>query len=52
MKVIIHGGFIGESLTNPETKKAKQDSLGRIVEQAYQFLETHSALETDRKSVV
>ena len=46
MKVIIHGGFIGESLTNPETKKAKQGSLGRIAQQAYQFLKTHTALET------
>ena len=46
MKVIIHGGFIGESLTNPETKKAKQDSLGRIVEKTYQFLKTHTATET------
>ncbi|MBC7614687.1 MAG: isoaspartyl peptidase/L-asparaginase [Pedobacter sp.] len=46
MKVIIHGGFIGESLTSPETKRAKQDSLGRIAEQAYQFLKTHTALET------
>ena len=46
MKVIIHGGFIGESLTNPETKKAKQDALGRIAQKAYEFLKTHTALET------
>ncbi|RYG18040.1 MAG: asparaginase [Chitinophagaceae bacterium] len=46
MKIIIHGGFIGESLTNPETKKAKQDSLGRIAEMAYEFLSTHTAAET------
>ena len=46
MKVIIHGGFIGESLTNPETKKAKQESLGRIAQKAYEFLKTHNALET------
>ncbi len=46
MKLIIHGGFIGESLTNPETKKAKQDSLGRIAEKAYEFLKTRTAVET------
>lgn len=46
MKIIIHGGFIGESLTDPETKKAKQDSLGKIVERAYEFLKTHTATET------
>ena len=46
MKVIIHGGFIGESLTNPETKKAKQDALGIIAQKAYEFLKTHTALET------
>jgi len=46
MKIIIHGGFIGESLTDPETKKAKQDSLGKIVESAYEFLKTHTATET------
>ncbi len=46
MKLIIHGGFIGESLTNPETKKAKQNSLGRIAEKAYEFLKTHTAVET------
>lgn len=46
MKLIIHGGFIGESLTDPETKKAKQNSLGRIAEKAYEFLKSHSAAET------
>ncbi len=46
MKIIIHGGFIGESLTDPQTKRAKQDSLARIVEDAYQFLKTHTAVET------
>lgn len=46
MKLIIHGGFIGESLTNAETKKAKQDALGRIAAQAFQYLKTHTASET------
>lgn len=46
MKVIIHGGFFSESATNQETKKAKQDALAHIVEKAYQYLNTHTALET------
>jgi L-asparaginase len=46
MKVIIHGGFFSESSTNQETKKAKQDALASIVEKAYQYLKTHSALQT------
>lgn len=46
MKIIIHGGFVGESLTDPETRKAKQHSLSRIVEQAYAYLKTHTAAET------
>ncbi|MFA6275496.1 MAG: isoaspartyl peptidase/L-asparaginase [Pedobacter sp.] len=46
MKVIIHGGFFSESSTNQETKRAKQDALAEIVEKAYHFLATHTALET------
>jgi L-asparaginase len=46
MKVIIHGGFFSESSTNQETKKAKQDALAEIVEKAYHFLATRTALET------
>jgi len=46
MKLIIHGGFFSESATNQETKKAKQDALAEIATKAYQFLETHNALET------
>jgi L-asparaginase len=46
MKVIIHGGFFSESSTNHETKVAKQQALLRIVKDSYQFLKTHSALET------
>jgi L-asparaginase len=46
MKVIIHGGFFSESATNQETKKAKQDALAQIVQKAYQFLKTHTALQT------
>lgn len=46
MKLIIHGGFFSESSTNHETKIAKQRSLERIVKNSYEFLKTHSALET------
>ena len=46
MKIIIHGGFFSESATNHETKVAKQQSLLRIVRISYEYLQTHSALET------
>lgn len=46
MKVLIHGGFFSESATDEGTKQRKQESLQRIVRQAYQFLQTHSAVET------
>ena len=46
MKIIIHGGFFSESSTNLETKIAKQNALLKIVKLGYDYLETHSALET------
>ena len=46
MKIIIHGGFFSESSTNHETKVAKQEALLRIAKDSYEFLKTHSALET------
>lgn len=46
MKLIIHGGFFSESATNIETKIAKQAALTQIVKDAYQYLKTHTALET------
>ena len=45
-KIIIHGGFFSESSTNQETKIAKQEALLRIVKDSYEFLKTHSAVET------
>ncbi|GGD29141.1 isoaspartyl peptidase/L-asparaginase [Flavobacterium orientale] len=45
-KIIIHGGFFSESSTNLETKIAKQKALLQIVKEAYDYLKTHSALET------
>ncbi len=46
MKLIIHGGFFSESSTNQETKKAKQDALSGIAKQAYDYLKTHTAVQT------
>src|ERR1700760_3997428 len=46
MKLIIHGGFFSESLTNQEIKKAKQDALEQIVKLGYKYLQAHSAVET------
>lgn len=46
MKLIIHGGFFSESSTDSETKKAKQDALILIAKQSYEYLKSHTALET------
>lgn len=46
MKLIIHGGFFSESATNQEMKKAKQDALAEIASVSYQYLQSHTALET------
>ncbi len=45
-KIIIHGGFFSESLTNQEIKAAKQRALAGIVTKSYEYLQTHTALET------
>jgi L-asparaginase len=46
MKLIIHGGFFSESSTNDDVKRAKQKALSNIVEKSYDFLQTHTAIET------
>ncbi len=46
MELIIHGGFISESSTAAEIKKAKQESLKNIAEKAYAYLARHTATET------
>ena len=46
MKIIIHGGFFSESSTNHETKVSKQQALLRIAKDSYDYLKTHTALET------
>lgn len=46
MKLIIHGGFFSESSTSDETKKAKQEAMTSIVLASFDYLKSHSALET------
>jgi L-asparaginase len=46
MKLIIHGGFFSESSQSELVKKAKQDSLKRILESSFDYLQNHSAEET------
>jgi len=46
MKIIIHGGFFSESVTDIETKIAKQQALLQIVKDAYAYLQVHTAVET------
>lgn len=46
MKLIIHGGFFSESLTNQEIKKAKQEALEQIAKLGYKYLQSHTAVET------
>ena len=46
MKLIIHGGFFSESSTNAETKIAKQNALKHILKISFDYLKTHTALQT------
>ncbi len=46
MKIIIHGGFFSESSTDDQTKKEKQQAILRIVKSGFEYLKSHSALET------
>ena len=45
-KLIIHGGFFSESHTNSQFKLAKQKALSDIVNKSFNYLNSHSALET------
>lgn len=45
-KLIIHGGFFSESRINSEIKLAKQQALSDIVKKSYDYLSSHTALET------
>jgi len=44
--LLIHGGFFSESSTSAAVKKAKQEALMRIADEAHAYLLNHSALET------
>ena len=46
MKIIIHGGFFSESSQSDETKREKQIALQSIIKKGFEFLQTHTALET------
>ena len=46
MKLIIHGGFFSESSKSDATKLAKQESIKQILTSCFDFLQTHTALET------
>ncbi len=46
MKLTIHGGFFSESSTSNATKIAKQKALKQIVMRSYEYLESHTAVET------
>ena len=46
MKIIIHGGFFSESSLSDETKQKKQNALKEIIDKGFEFLQTHTALET------
>ncbi|MCS3528742.1 isoaspartyl peptidase/L-asparaginase [Chryseobacterium sp. JUb7] len=46
MKIIIHGGFFSESDQSQEVKTAKQNSLKKIAQKAFEYLKTNSAFDT------
>jgi L-asparaginase len=46
MKLIIHGGFFSESHSNMATKIAKQQALSAIVTEGYEYLKSHTAVQT------
>jgi L-asparaginase len=46
MKLLIHGGFFSEFSQSNETKLAKQAAMERIIKSSYEFLKTHTAIET------
>jgi L-asparaginase len=46
MKLLIHGGFFSEFSQSTETKLAKQGAMERIAKSSFDYLKTHSALET------
>lgn len=45
-KIILHGGFFSELGTTDAIKKAKQQALSEIAKNSFDFLHTHTALQT------
>ena len=46
MKLLIHGGFFSEFSQSNETKVAKQNAMEHIAKASFEYLKTHSAVET------
>lgn len=46
MKLLIHGGFFSEFSQSNETKVAKQNAMERIAKASFEYLKSHSAIET------
>jgi L-asparaginase len=46
MKLLIHGGFFSEFSQSNETKVAKQNAMERITKASFEYLKTHTAVET------
>jgi L-asparaginase len=46
MKLLIHGGFFSEFSQSNETKVAKQNAMERIAKASFEYLKTHTAVET------
>jgi L-asparaginase len=46
MKLLIHGGFFSEFSQSNEIKVAKQNAMERIAKASFEYLKTHSAIET------
>lgn len=46
MKLLIHGGFFSEFSQSTEIKAAKQNAMERIAKASFDYLKTHSAVET------
>jgi L-asparaginase len=46
MKLLIHGGFFSEFSQSNEIKLAKQEAMERIAKSSFEFLKTHTAMET------
>jgi L-asparaginase len=46
MKLLIHGGFFSEFSQSNEIKVAKQNAMERIAKASFEYLKTHTAVET------